>query len=390
MAAGNYHVDLENDPELKAIEDEKGTKLEADAKEWDGRITESDGYFEDLITNSKEYAEDQKALLKEQNDFAIDQINQQKDQAEKNYVKEQSGAYVDWQKQINEYGVNAERRASMGMTGTGYSESSKVSMYNAYQNRVAVARQSFDNAVLNYNNAIREAQLQSDSKLAEIAYNALQTEIEFTIQKLQYRNDLIFKKAESQRAIENEYFNKWKAVLDQINTENAIAEQARQFDEEMQFAREQAELNSGVIDKGTGNNDTSNNYIPDSSKIVGKISGQTYANSQAAYVSISNQAANFKSNKSLGLWLDRQVEEGFITEQQADALYEKNFKLQYSSWKAGEDGGWYIGEINDNATVINEDGKEYRLDDLIDALIDEGMKKKAAKSFVKSLQEKLW
>lgn len=344
MAAGNYHVDLENNPELKAIEDERDTKRETDAGEWDGRITESDGYFDGLIENSKKNAEDQKALVEEQTDFAIDQINQQKDQAEKNYVKEQSGAYVDWQKQINEYGVNAERRASMGMTGTGYSESSKVSMYNAYQNHVAVARQSFDNAVLNYNNAIREAQLQSDSKLAEIAYNALQAEIEFTIQKLQYRNDLIFKKAESQRAIENEYFNK---------------------------------LNSGVIDKGTSDD----NLVNDNNN----EENFAYVKEKAELV-----IANSGSNEELLAWLYEQVDNGFISEPQLHELYNKYHKLEYSTWRAGDDGGWYIGAINDNATVINENGDEYSLAGLIDALIDEGMSKKDARSHVKDIQDDLW
>lgn len=234
-------VDLTNDERLAAVNTERNTEINNSNTRFDNMISESDGFYQDQVDATREWAETQRQNQQAQTDFAIEKIEQQKDQTRKDYIKEQSGAYTDWQKQSNQYGVNAEKQASSGLANTGYSESSQVSMYNAYQNRVASARESYARAVLNYENAIKEARLQNNSILAEIAYEALQKELELSLAGFQYKNTLLLQKAESERAIRNDYFSKWKAVLDQINTENAQAEQKRQFNEQMAFQREQFE-----------------------------------------------------------------------------------------------------------------------------------------------------
>ena len=91
--------------------------------------------------------------------------------------------------------------ASQGLNTSGYSESSKVSMYNQYQNRVSVARDVFSRAVLNYDNSIKEAQLANNARLAEIAYNALQTELELSLQGFQYKNTLLQTQLQQQQQV---------------------------------------------------------------------------------------------------------------------------------------------------------------------------------------------
>ena len=65
----------------------------------------------------------------------------------------------------------------MGLENTGYSESSLVSMYNAYQNRVGTAKESLNNTIMNYNNAITQATLANNEKLAEIANQTLEKQV---------------------------------------------------------------------------------------------------------------------------------------------------------------------------------------------------------------------
>lgn len=229
-----------DDKDLLAVRDEEATELDKSGAEFDSQIKESDAYFDKQIDATKDWAETQKDLQQEQTDFTIDTINQQKDQAKKDYTKEQSGAYVDWQKQSNQYGANAEQMASAGMANSGYSESSQVSMYNAYQSRLTAARESYNRAVLNYDNAIKEAQLQNSSILAEIAYETLQKQLELSLQGFQYKNTLILEKAKAKREIQSLYQSKYKDVLNQINTENAQEEQKRQFN--AQLAEEQRQF----------------------------------------------------------------------------------------------------------------------------------------------------
>lgn len=222
-----------NDERFQKVESEKNTALTENEKLYGDMVNSSDKYYQAQIDASKEWADKQTQLQQEKTDFAIEQIEQQKDQAKKDYTKEQSGAYVDWRKQSNEYGSEAEKMASAGLTDTGYSESSQVSMYNTYQNRVATARESFNRAILNYNNSIKDAQLQNNSTLAEIAYQALQQQLELSLQGFQYKNNLLLEQANKKLEIESLYHTRWQDVLDQINHENSLAEQIRQFNEKM-------------------------------------------------------------------------------------------------------------------------------------------------------------
>lgn len=232
--ATTYNVNY-NDQRFGNVEKDKNQALTELEQTYGGIIGESDQYYQAQIDATKEWANTQSQLQQEQTDFTIEQIEQQKAQAEKEYVKEQSGAYVDWRKQSNEYGTEAEKMASAGLAGTGFSESSQVSMYNTYQNRVMAARESYNQAVLSYDNAIKDARLQNNSVLAEIAYEALQQQLELSLQGFQYKNQLILEQANKKTELENTYYNRYLDVLNQINTENALAEEVRQYDQDYAF-----------------------------------------------------------------------------------------------------------------------------------------------------------
>jgi hypothetical protein len=232
MATPDYTVNYD-DERLQRVEDEEAQDTADLEKTYTEMIDGSDKYYEDLIQNTKDWKDEQTRIQNEQTEFTIDQIEQQKEQAHKDYIKEQSGAYVDWQKQSNQYGVNAEKMAANGLQNTGYSETSQVSMYNTYQNRVATAREVFSKATLNYDNAMTEARLQNSAALAQIAYQAFQQQLELSLQGFQYKNSLISDLTDKKMQVKQLSQNKWLSILDQINKENTLAEQVRQFNEEM-------------------------------------------------------------------------------------------------------------------------------------------------------------
>lgn len=218
-----------DDERFNQVNQETNKAIENVNNMYNNMQSQADKYYQDQIKAAEEYGNQQAQIQQANTDFAIEQINQQKEQAQKDYTREQKGAYVDWQKESNQYGVNAEQLASAGLNRTGYSESSQVSMYNTYQNRVSQARDTYNRAVLDYDNGIKEAQLTNNAKLAEIAYNSLQTKLELSLNGFQYQNKLL----ESQLAALNQErdrgYAKWQDVLKQINTENALAEEKRQF-----------------------------------------------------------------------------------------------------------------------------------------------------------------
>lgn len=238
------YTDNYNDQRFAQVEGAKQAALSGIEQIYGGMINATDQHYNNLINESKAWAEEQKKQQQAQTDFAIDKIEQQKAQAQKDYTKEQSGAYVDWQKQSNQYGVNAEQMAAAGMQNSGFSESSQVSMYTTYQNRVATARESFALANLNYDNNIKDAMLQNSAALAQIAHDSYKQQLELALEGFQYKNDLVIQKANKRLEIENTYYNRYQDVLAQINEENRMAEEARQF--EANYALKMQEYNEGV------------------------------------------------------------------------------------------------------------------------------------------------
>ena len=259
-----YEINYE-DKRFQDVEAQKQEALTKNEQTYAGMIGQSDKFYQDQIDAVRDYEQTQTKLQQEQTDFTIEQIEQQKEQTKKDYMKEQSGAYTDWQKQSNQYGANAEQMAASGLTNTGYSESSQVSMYNTYQNRVATARESYQNAVRDYDNAITQARLQNNSVLAEIAYNSLQSRLELSLQGFQYKNQLILDQANKELEIDNTYYGRYQDVLNQMNTENALAEQIRQYDtslaeQKRQFdvslAEEQRQFNANLAEEQRQYNQT--------------------------------------------------------------------------------------------------------------------------------------
>lgn len=230
--ASNYDIDYK-DSRFTEVETDKKAALSEVEKTYGDMISQSNEEYDKLIQGAEGWGEKQTQIQNEQTDFAIEQIEQQKDQSKKDYTKEQSGAYVDWQKQSNQYGENAERQAAVGMANTGFSESSQVAMYNAYQNRVATARASFDLATQNYNNQITEARLQNNSALASIAYQVYEKQAAYALQKMQNQNTLLLEQANKKLQVDEMYYQRWKDVLAQMNTENTLAEQIRQYNENL-------------------------------------------------------------------------------------------------------------------------------------------------------------
>lgn len=260
--ANNYDINYE-DSRFQQVETDKKAALNEIDQTYGSMIGQAEKFYDDQIKANQEWADKQAQLQNERTDFEIQKIEQQKEQTRKDYLKEQSGAYVDWQKQSNQYGANAEQMAASGLKNTGYSESSQVAMYNTYQNRVATARASLEQANTNYDNAMTEARLQNNSILAELAYNTYKQQLELALQGFQYKNQLILEQSNRKTEAENNYYSRYLNVLNQINTENAMAEEVRQFNEQM--AEEKRQFNEQMaIKNGSKSNDNSSDGGDDS------------------------------------------------------------------------------------------------------------------------------
>lgn len=246
------------------IEADKDAALKDVENTYNGMIDESNQYYQAQIEATKDWGDTQAKLQQDQTDFTIEQINQQKEQAQKDYQKEQSAAYVDWQKQRNDYGTNAEKMADAGLAHSGYSESSKVAMWNTYQNRIATARETVSKAMLNYDNAIKDAQLKNNAILADIAYQTLQTTLSLSLEGFQYNNSLLLDMMNKKTEAEQIYYGRYQDALAQLNYENSMAEQIRQFNASL--AEDQRQFNLSYNGGGSGGSSNSKKSSPSTVK----------------------------------------------------------------------------------------------------------------------------
>lgn len=239
--ANNFTVDY-NDQRFNQVNSEKQVALDNVNNTYNNMINASEKYYDDLIQQSKDYANTQADIQNQQTQLAVDEINESKNRTERDYIREQKGAYADYLKETNTYGVGAEQLAQNGLQFSGYSETSRANLFNTYQNRHALARQSYNDAIKDYDFKIAEARLANSSALATIYADALKAQLELSLDGFQYKNTLLQAQMDKQNEAEDRYYSRWTDVLNQINTENKMAEEQRQYNEKMAYQRERDKI----------------------------------------------------------------------------------------------------------------------------------------------------
>ena len=237
----SYNVNY-NDDRFKQVENEKQAELDKYNQTYDKLIDERNQFTNQQQDLVNQWENTQKQIANDNLNHQIDLYNQQKDKAEKDYQKEAKASYIDYQKEVDKYGVSRENVVQNGLSNSGYSESSKVDMYNTYQNRIATARESLNNIKLEFDNAIKEAQLQNNATLAENALTALQQKLSIALEGFGYKSEQENNRMNWNYNINNNYYDRYKDVESQINYENQQAEAIRQFNEQLALEKEKQRL----------------------------------------------------------------------------------------------------------------------------------------------------
>ena len=234
----SYNVNY-NDDRFTQVENEKKAELDKNNETYDRLIDERNQFTNQQQGLVNQWEDTQRQIANDNLNHQIDLYNQQKDKAERDYQKEAKASYIDYQKEVDKYGVSRENVVQNGLSNSGYAESSKVDMYNTYQNRIATARESLNNIKLEFDNAIKEAQLQNNATLAENALTALQQKLSIALEGFDYKTDQENNRLNWNNTINNNYYDRYKDVESQINYENQQAEAIRQFNEQLAFQKEQ-------------------------------------------------------------------------------------------------------------------------------------------------------
>lgn len=352
-----YEID-ENDSRLTDIEKQGDQMLSGYEADMDKAMDANKSALDGINANLEKGQAKLEASANAQTEFAIDEIERQKANAKKDYIKEQSGAYKDYQDQVDPYGVNAEKMASAGLDGSGYAESSQVRMYNQYQARVTAARESFQRSIDNYNASITQAKLQNNATLAQIAYDTLVKQAEYAATFAMKNVELLTQMAGQKVAIKQQNQQNYMSVYQQLIQEaqydasmaeeqrqfnEAQAENKRQFDETM--AQRQAEFNwqkaqaalkssgggSSSIKKSSGKKSSSHQTSSSGASAINKddTGSKSTVSNKTTSKETNEPKVDMKSVLALGYGpisaskLNSLVASGRVKE------YEKNGKLKY-------------------------------------------------------------
>lgn len=201
------------------VEKDKNAALKENEQLYGQIRQDTDKYYTAQVDAAKQWADKQTEIQNQQNQLTQEKLQQQKDKAQEGYQKEQQGAYIDWQKQSDRHGVQAEQAAAGGVQNSGFAESTLAGYYNTYQNRVATARQTYQDAVFAYDNAMKEAALRNSAALAEIAYKTLQTSLSLSLQMFQYKNQMAIQQADRKQQLDNLYYDRQHSIPSQLRNE---------------------------------------------------------------------------------------------------------------------------------------------------------------------------
>lgn len=321
--AGNV-IDY-NDQRLTDVEKESAQRKQEVTNNFNQMINDRDLYTQQQQQNVANWAQQQTELQQAKTDQTINKITQSKEQGAKDYAREQKGAYTDYMKQSNQYGANAEMMARQGMSNSGYSESSQVSMWNAYQNRYATARESYQKAVTEWANMMKDAELSNNETLANIAQQKLGQSLKLALEGFEYKNNLTIQRDSRIDEIENYYNNKYQQVLDQINREYEYKRQEEEYQKEYEMKMRQLELEEQQ--RRDQNEQWEKEYALKKAKTLSTINGYALNNSSGSGQSLSGSSGkaqdvynayrvmkSVKKSTTLEGFLETQLRQGKITQ----------------------------------------------------------------------------
>lgn len=225
--------------QLANLESEKQTELDNYNENYNNQLNQYKELQQQQQDYIDKYAEQQKETQQKQTDYNINLINQNKEQAEKDTEKEIKNSYIDYMKQNNQYGGALENLATNGLATSGLAESSKIAIYNTYQNRVGTAKESLSKANQNFDNQIQQALLSNDASLAEIALNQMQQSYQLALSGFEYTSQLNQNKLSFETSLNDRYYTRQSDLQSRIDSLYGSLASINQQQESFALQREQ-------------------------------------------------------------------------------------------------------------------------------------------------------
>lgn len=167
----------------------------------------------------------QNDLINQQTQMQVDELNREKEKLDKETSKTTQGLYSSYQKQANQYGAGMEQLAMQGLGNSGYAETTRTSLYNAYQKSVTDTLNNANDLKADYDFKIQQARQNGSIQQAQSALELYAQKIQLLTQNYQLRQereqylyqqqrddiaDKQWQKSFDEQVKQNEIENEWK------------------------------------------------------------------------------------------------------------------------------------------------------------------------------------
>lgn len=305
----------------------------------------------------------QNELINQQTQIQTDELNREKEKIDKDVDKTNQSLYSNWQKQTNQYGVQAEQLAQQGLANSGYAETTKTALYNTYQKNVTDTLNNARDLKSDYDFKIAQARQQGSVQQAQAAVDLYAQRLQLLTQNYelrQNREQYLYQK-ERDKVSDNQ----WQKTFDEQVRQNEIENQWKQKNYDYQQQRDsvsdsqwqkQYELSKKAAASSKSSRSTSKSSGKKSSSSDGlKVNG---SNDSLSNNTSDSNIAQILLNKSLetadqmvtdtgkqeflnrmGNAMQRAVSSGKITEGEMENIVKTVTNRLYSSSPGGTGGG---------------------------------------------------
>ena len=173
----------------------------------------------DLLNQQQQLQQD---LVNQQTQQSIDKLEYDKSKIDKEVQKTNRGLYTNYQKMANNYGVQAEQQAQMGLANSGYAETSKINLFNSYQKNVTDTLNNANQLKADFDFQINQARQTGNITLAQNQLALYQQRMQLLTQEYDMRKQqeqFDYQKQRNQVAD-----NQWQQSFDYQKSRDAVSD----------------------------------------------------------------------------------------------------------------------------------------------------------------------
>lgn len=178
----------------------------------------------------------QNEIINQQTQMQVDELNREKEKLDKETSKTTQGLYSSYQKQANQYGAGMEQLAMQGLGNSGYAETTRTSLYNAYQKSVTDTLNNANDLKADYDFKIQQARQNGSIQQAQSALELYAQKVQLLTQNYQLRQEREQYLYQQQRDQISD--QQWQKSFDEQVRQNELENQYRQQQFEYQKQRD--------------------------------------------------------------------------------------------------------------------------------------------------------